>query len=142
MAEKRYPQKNENFKFQYAVKVVCTANIPGTSQTSAAVLPGNYQTAVNIHNPNQEPVTLRKKIAVPGQVTEFIDGALAPDEVSQVTCREMVQNFGITFIHGVEGYLVIEGTHSLDVAAVYTASKQGEQVESIDVEYVPERKVR
>lgn len=67
------------FPFQYAAKLVCTANIPGTSQTTTSFLPGSYQTAVNIHNPNND----------------------------------------------------------LDVVAVYTAG--GNEVTSIDVEYIRER---
>ncbi len=104
-------------------------------------MPGNYQTAVNIHNPNKDTIKFRKKIAVPGHITNFLVGKLKPDEVSRVTCREMSQDFGIGFIHGVEGYLIIESTHSLDVTAIYTAGKKGGEVESIDVEYVPERKL-
>ena len=129
------------FKFQYAAKVVCTSDIPGTSQTSAAVLPGIYETAVNIHNPNDDTIKFRKKIAVQGQITDFMFGELGPDEVTRVTCREMVQDFGVTFIHGVEGYLIIESTQSLDVTAVYTAGKRGGEVEGIDVEHVPERRI-
>ena len=50
------------YRYQYAVKFLCTANIPGTSQTSTAVLPGAYQTAVNVHNPNPRVARLRKKL--------------------------------------------------------------------------------
>jgi hypothetical protein len=59
-----------------------------------------------------------------------------------VDCRDITQDFGLTFIHGAEGFLVIESTDSLDVVAVYTAGKRGGEVESIDVEQVPERKIR
>ena len=129
------------FRFQYAVKFLCTANIPGTSQTSTAVLPGVYQTAVNIHNPNPQVARLRKKLAVrSGQISPFVEGALKPDEATSVDCSQ-VQNFGIPFIHGFEGFLVIESTLSLDVVAVYTAGPRGGEVASIDVEHVPERKL-
>lgn len=139
MANSKSGKKDERFQFQYAAKVICTSDIPGTSQTSASVLPGNYETAVNIHNPHHKPVRYRKKVAVPGRVTDYLFDDLPPDGVSRVVCREMVQDFGITFIHGVEGYLVIESTHSLDVTAVYTAGKTGGGVESIDVKAVTER---
>ena len=60
------------FNFQYAAKIVCTANIPGTSQTSSSVLPGRYSTAVNIHNPHYKPIRLRRKVAVSsGKVLKF-----------------------------------------------------------------------
>ena len=127
------------YRYQYAVKFLCTANIPGTTQTSSAVLPGVYQTAVNIHNPNARPVKLRKKLAVrSGEISPFVDGGLKPDEATCVDCSQ-VRNFGIPFVHGFEGFLVIESTLSLDVVAVYTAGGRGTEVTSIDVEHVPER---
>ncbi|MDX1983261.1 MAG: hypothetical protein SFV51_23525 [Bryobacteraceae bacterium] len=128
------------FKFQYATKIICTSHIPGTSQTSDAVLPGVYQTAVNIHNPGRRAVKIRKKIAVPGIVSDFFGEELGADGATRFTCRQ-IQDFGITFIHGAEGFLVIESTGSLDVVAVYTASPRGGEVSSIDVEHVPERKL-
>jgi hypothetical protein len=129
------------YRYQYAVKFMCTANIPGTSQTTTAVLPGAYQTAVNIHNPNPQVARLRKKLAVStGQISRFVDGQLKPDEATSIDCSQ-VQNFGITFIHGFEGFLVIESTLSLDVVAVYTAGARGGDVSSIDVEHVSERRL-
>ena len=129
------------YRYQYAVKFLCTANIPGTSQTTTAVLPGVYQTAVNIHNPNPQVARFRKKLAVrSGQISAFVDGQLKPDEATSVDCSQ-VPDFGITFIHGFEGFLVIESTLSLDVVAVYTAGPRGGEVASIDVEHVPERRL-
>jgi len=129
------------YRYQYAVKFLCTANIPGTSQTSTAVLPGVYQTAVNIHNPNPQVVRLRKKLAMrSGQISPFLDGQLKPDEATSVDCSQ-VQSFGTAFIHGFEGFLVIESTLSLDLVAVYTAGPKGGEVSSIDVEHVPERRL-
>lgn len=130
------------FRFQYAAKVICTANIPGTSQTSSSVLPGAYQTVVNIHNPNRQTAHLRKKIAVPGpgQVSKFLSEQLPPDEVTKFDCAQ-VGGFGMHFIHGAEGFLVIESTHSLDVVAIYTAGKHGGEVEGIAVTSVSERRL-
>ena len=128
------------YPFQYAVKFICTANIPGTSQTSAAVLPGVYQTAVNIHNPQSIRVKLRKKIASGLGISKYFDAILGPDAVQHVNCSQ-INDFGIRFIHGFEGFLVIESTHSLDVVAVYTAGATGGQVTSIDVEQIRERKL-
>lgn len=129
------------FRYQYASKIVCTANIPGTSQTSEAVLPGVYQTSVNIHNPNDDTARIRMKIAFPSQVSKFVGSGLKPDEVARVNCGDINDRFGIVFIHGFEGFLVIESTLSLDVVAVYTAGPTGGHVSSIDVERVEERKL-
>lgn len=139
MAKSTRPSRTA-YKFQYAVKFICTSNIPGTSQTTDAFLPGNYQTAVTIHNPQTIKVKMRKKIASPLGISKYFDDVLEPDGVKRITCAQ-IQDFGITFIHGFEGFLVIESTHSLDVTAVYTAGGRGEQVSSIDVEQIKERKI-
>lgn len=126
-------------RFQYAAKFLCTANIPGTSQTTTSLLPGSYQTAVNLHNPNKETASLRMKIAVSGgPISKFKKSKLSPDEAAKVDCSA-IGNFGIHAIHGVEGFLVIESDLSLDVIAVYTAGKG--EVQSIDVERVRERQI-
>lgn len=130
------------FPFQYAAKVLCTSNIPGTSQTTGSLLPGNYQTVVNIHNPSTKTVRLRKKIATPLGISKFFPASLKDDEATSVNCQTISQGFGLHFIHGVEGFLVIESTESLDVIAVYTAGQGGQGVTSIDVEPVQERKLR
>lgn len=137
------------FAFQYAVKFICTSNIPGTSQTTTSLLPGSYATVVNIHNPNSQAAGFRMKLAVststeidPPLISSFIKDKLKPDQATKVDCSR-IREFGLHLIHGFEGFLVIESTLSLDVVAVYTAAKNGgDGVESMDVEYIPERKLR
>ena len=129
------------YRFQYAAKFLCTANIPGTSQTTSALLPGAYQTAVNIHNPQRRTVELRKKLAAAsGEISGFINQKLEPDAATRVDCGG-IPDFGLHLIHGFEGFLIIESTHNLDVVAVYTAGARGAEVASIDVEHVPERRI-
>jgi hypothetical protein len=129
------------YRFQYAAKFLCTANIPGTSQTTTALLPGVYQTAVNIHNPNRQTAYIRKKLAVAsGQISKFVEQKLESDAATRVDC-ESIRDFDIHLIHGFEGFLVVESTASLDVVAVYTAGPRGGEVASIDVEQVPERRL-
>ena len=128
------------YRFQYAVIFICTANIPGTSQTTDAFLPGVYQTAVNIHNPQTKKIKMRKKIASPIGISKYFNGGLDPDAVERITCAQ-VKDFGLTFIHGFEGFVVIESTDSLDVVALYTAGARQQEVSSLDVEYAQERKI-
>ena len=130
---------SQRFRFQYAVKFICTSNIPGTSQTSSSFLPGSYQTAVNIHNPNRDEVRFRMKLASSIGISEFIADSLKPDGVTIVNCGR-IRDFNLHLIHGFEGFLVIESLASLDVVAVYTAGEKS--VASIDVEYVRERTLR
>ena len=129
------------YRFQYAVKFICTANVPGTSQTTDAFVPGAYQTAVNIHNPQNRLVKMRKKIASPIEISKYFSFSLKPDAVDRITCSQL-SDFGVHLIHGFEGFLVIESTHSIDVVAVYTAggTHQG-QVTSMDVEQIKERQL-
>jgi hypothetical protein len=138
------------YRYQYAAKVLCTANLPGTSQSTPSVLPGVYQTAINVHNPHEKAVTLRKKLAVavppggqkPGPVSRFSKESLEPDQAISISCNEVARDFGITFVHGAEGFLVIESTDRLDVVAVYTAGKRGGEVESIAVEQIIGHEIR
>jgi hypothetical protein len=137
------------FPFQYAVKFICTSNIPDTSQTTTSLLPGSYATVVNIHNPNSKPARFRMKLAVststeidPPLISNFINETLKPDQATKVDCSR-IGEFKLRLIHGFEGFLVIESTLSLDVVAVYTAANKGSGgVETMDVEYIPERKIR
>ncbi len=140
MAKALKPQRSP-YRFQYAVKFICTANIPGTSQTTDAFVPGSYQTAVNIHNPQNILIKLRKKIASPIEISKYFGFSMKPDAVERITCAQL-GDFDVHLIHGFEGFLVIESTHSIDVVAVYTAGgTHQEQVTTMDVEQVKERKL-
>src|ERR1044071_8992865 len=100
-----------SFLFQYAVKFICTSNIPGTSQTTSSFLPGSYQTAVNIHNPNKGEVRFRMKLASGAGISEFIVDSLKPDGATHVDCAS-IPNFKLQLIHGFEGFLIIESLAS------------------------------
>ncbi len=129
--------RNATFCFQYAAKFICTSNIPGTSQTTDALLPGNYKTAVNIHNPHEHKFKIRMKMASPAAISNWIEDGIGPDGVLRITCTTL-DKFEVRPIHGFEGFFVIESPCSLDVSAVYTAGNK-ESVVSIDVETVKER---
>ena len=110
MAEQTSPPR-ERFKarFEYAVKFLCTANIPGTSQGSSSVLPGTYQTAVNLHNPSKETARLRMKLALgPNVVTEFLLETIEPDALLRIDCGKLRSDFRDPPIHGMEGFLIIQ----------------------------------
>jgi hypothetical protein len=59
----------------------------------------------------------------------------------RVDCERIARAYGMRFIHGAEGFLVVESAHSLDVTAVYTAGPVAEGVHSIDVEQIRERQL-
>jgi hypothetical protein len=77
----------------------------------------------------------------PPQISSFIKEKLRPDQATKVDCSR-IGEFGLHLIHGFEGFLVIESSLSLDVVAVYTAAKNGGAgVDTMDVQYVRERKL-
>ncbi len=129
--------EDRRFKFQYAAKIVCVCD---PQPAIPRIIPGQYATSVNIHNPSDREATLRKKLAltfpaperphgrqVPGRVSDFLNDRLGPDEALQVDCAEMPRDFFLGGGFGgsadppyIEGFLVIESTRSLDVIAVYS----------------------
>ena len=66
------------YRYQYAVKFLCTSNIPGTSQTTTSLLPGAYATVVNIHNPNSKPTGYRMKLAAATSTETCASRSCAP----------------------------------------------------------------
>jgi hypothetical protein len=123
--EETTAEENAQYRFQYAVRFLCLSNVPGTSQTTHSVLPSRVQ--------------LRQRIAAFSKVSRFIERHLEPGRNTDVTCNNIVRDFGIAFVQGAEGFLVIESTHSLDVTAIYTAGEVGEELESMTVVEVQER---
>jgi hypothetical protein len=130
--------KQSDAVYQYAVKVVC-----GKSD-GRVVAPGQYFTAINIHNPTSGAVSFRKKFVAafpdekPGIVTPFYGARLGADEAVEIDCPEIfgrLPNVG-DFI---KGFVVIESEVDLDVVAVYTAGPG--EVATMDVERVTARRV-
>jgi subtilase family serine protease len=126
--------------FQYAVKFVC-----GKSN-GEVVAPGEYWTAINVHNPTSTDVKFRKKIAIglpserPGPVSKFFDAILGPDEALEIDRKDIFKHAD-TNLDFIKGFVVIESDVELDVVAVYTAAGREQQVETIHTERVPPRKI-
>src|SRR5262245_50527276 len=128
-----------NLIFQYAVKVVL-----GKSE-GEVVAPGEYWTAVNVHNPTSTTVKFQKKIAIglpseqPGPVSPFFDAKLGTDEALEIDRRDIFQHAGSERF--LKGFVVIESPMELDVVAVYTAAGREGFVETLHTERVPPRRV-
>lgn len=141
----------DDLRFQYAAKFVCGLN----PTPVVRILPGQYATAVNIHNPGYEPVVLRERVALTfppaqqeaGPVSETIEVKLGPNQALEVDCGEIPSQFfppELTLPPYIQGFLVIESSESLDVTAIYTAAPAnpaGTAVQTVDVEQVPERRL-
>jgi uncharacterized repeat protein (TIGR01451 family) len=138
-------------KYEYSAKLVCGKQ---KNSDDLRLARGLYATAINIHNPNDEPVHFFKKLALtyppeeqkPGSVIPIAVDTLEYDEALAVDCLDIQQeafdgNFPEPYV---KGFVVIQSPRSLDVTAVYTTAsldKRGKATEhsSIDVEQIRER---
>jgi hypothetical protein len=128
-----------NLIFQYAVKVVL-----GKSE-GEVVAPGDYWTAINVHNPTYTTVKFRKKVAIglpkeqPGPVSRFFEAKLGPDEALEIDRRDIFHH--VDADRFLKGFVVIESPVELDVVAVYTAAGREGFVETLHLERVAPRRL-
>ncbi|HEX8597398.1 MAG TPA: CARDB domain-containing protein [Chloroflexia bacterium] len=104
--------------------------------------PGEYWTAINVHNPSDDAVRFRKRIAVAlpnekaGPVTGFFQARLGPGEALEIDRGDIVEHMGgeDRFL---KGFVVIECKVELNVVAVYTAAGATGMIETLHIERVP-----
>jgi hypothetical protein len=140
------PAAAQDQYFEYAVKIVCGSP---PRERAAAVAPGTYFTAINIHNPNPDPIDtvfFGKKFALtaakeqPGPVSSFSVNVLISDRALEIDCSDM---FARTKVKGfAKGFAVIQSPAVLDVVAVYTAAGAADRIETLYLERVPPRMVK
>lgn len=113
-------------EFQYAVKVVCGEAV-SLDNVPTPVAPGQYCTAINIHNPGIcRDAHFRWKVAVanpgrPGTVTAYSRPlTLRPDEALEIDCPQVLRAVSQPPPTFVKGFAVIASDEELDVVAVYT----------------------
>jgi hypothetical protein len=140
--------REEPLAFEYAAKLVCGLQ---RDPEGMRLVRGFYGTAVNIHNPSDEPVAFRKKLALtfppekqkPGKIIPIARDRLGSDEALEVDCEDVLEEafdgqFPTPYI---KGFVVVQSAGPLDVTAVYTTAgldKEGQvtSVTSIDVERI------
>jgi hypothetical protein len=137
-------------RFQYAAKVLCGELPERGPGLAPALAPGIYRTEVNVHNPSDREVTLRKSLAVvgpPGEQTPgelYSDGdphILGPGHALAVDCQRLGKLLRPPPPYFV-GFLIIDSTDSVDVTAVYTTAGFRElTAPGIAVEQIKERKI-
>ncbi len=148
------PKEPASLEFSYAAKMICGRQKDPEDRRLA---PGFYATSVNIHNPNNQPVTFLKRLALtfppgrqrPGEVLTITEDTLGPHEALQVDCADLEERLfsGSLPAPYIEGFLIIQSPASLGVTAVYTTAPIDEAgnvqgVSSIHVEPVGERRTR
>lgn len=128
--------------FEYVAKVIC-GEMP---EQGGPLAVGRYVTEVNVYNPQEHPVGLRKTLVLTfppgdqqeGEIPLQEEHPLAPGRAIGVDCRYLGRKVppGPFFI----GFLVIESTESVDVTAVYTTEGLRElTAPGIAVEQIKER---
>jgi len=130
----------------YSVKFLCGDFPPapqGTQRIEGPVKPGNYQTAINIHNPNFKPVPFVKKAVlmfadvptfqqgfeIPRPPGQLVLATLEPDWGMEIDCADIRQVLLTGFVPPppsnafIKGWVVIEtpGKRTLDIVTAYTA---------------------
>ncbi|MEM7120152.1 MAG: CARDB domain-containing protein [Pseudomonadota bacterium] len=117
---------------EYSAKFICGIQ---DDPDEFRLTPGRYATIVNIRNPNREPVTFKKMLAlayppeeqVSGEMYEISLDTLRYGEALKVDCEDVRKNlFDGKFPEPyIEGFLVVHSPESLDVASVYTTATVG-----------------
>jgi hypothetical protein len=143
----------------YSVKFICgdqPANPNLHLPSEPPVKPGNYATAVNIHNFHQSQKAIILKRAVianpenqpPGQISPFRQVALGPGQAFEIDCADIVTLFGslpAPLPPFIKGFVELRGQPpnpfpTLSVTAVYTAqaaTAASTQGGPVSVEVVP-----
>ncbi len=127
--------------FLYAAKFVC-----GKSGDQGIVAPGQYFTAINVHNASPlTAVRYIKRFAIalpeerPGKISEFTPGTLGPDEAMGIDCNNIYKHTLTPPGSFLEGYALIYSLSELDVVSIYTTSPR--EVQTFDIERVPVRRL-
>jgi hypothetical protein len=123
----------------YAAKFVCGRT------DNRIVAPGEYFTAINVHNPS--PTTRAvylKRFAIalpeerPGKISEIVSGFLGPDEAMGIDCQNIYKHTGTSPGQFLEGYALLYSLSELDVVTINTAGHS--EVETLHTERVPVRR--
>jgi serine protease len=138
-------------RFEYSAKLVCGLQ---KDPASMRLTRGYYATAINVHNPQDNAIGFKKKIALsvppgdqrPGKILPTLEDKLGPDEALSIDCDDLAKRYfdGQLPASFIEGFVVIRSPESLDVTAVYstaTMSREGLAGDhsGIHVEQVRER---
>ena len=139
-----------NFAVQYMVKFVCGFVPPPDTGEPPPVKPGDYATAINIHNYTYQNVRIQKRVALhmregtaPPPIPRSQWATMYKLRVLEIDCVDIWNLSQLPFGTFVKGMVHIGTPFEVPVAAVYTVLQDvdGDHVpevggQSIDVEYV------
>jgi hypothetical protein len=125
-------------RYVYSAKFVCGRIQPTTGRNSFAteppVKPGNYATAINVHNLRDRPVSFDVRAAVAGievvddpprPVSGEVTRELGPNRAVEIDCPDIATDLFDGSVQGgfVKGFVRVESTERLEVVAVYTQER-------------------
>ncbi len=145
-------QPAEQRAVQYSIKFVCGWLPPVPPQDDQFLKPGDYATAINIHNPNTSGVVRgAKRVALhyrmgttpPPVITNFAF-TVANRRVLEIDCQDIWFMAGVPSGTFLKGMVHVGLDEELPIAAVYTSQTHNNDLtgpdpgagHSIDVEYV------
>ena len=114
------------------MKFICGQQLPDPQSFEPPVKPGNYATAVNVHNyHNSQQVPIRKKAVIalpedqpPGQISQFVGLVLKPDQALEIDCEDIARlltTAGTKLPPFIKGFVEVLSPQPLSVTGVYTA---------------------
>lgn len=113
---------------QYSAPYICGWLPPVPPQDDRHAKPGDYATAINVHNPLDGPVFGSFRIALwgpPGAPAPprfpFVNFGIARDRVVQIDCTEIWARLNLPSGTFVKGAIHIGLSTQLPVAAIYTS---------------------
>ncbi len=143
--------KTRRTVFYYSVKFVIGKVETAETPSQTPVAPGEYFTAINVHNSTHGPIDLIQKqfaIALPsekaGSVIDWItvEPDLKKDEAMEIDTADIRSHTGtVTQTNLLKGFVVIRSNVELDVVVVYTAAGRDRYVATIHTERVAPRKL-
>jgi hypothetical protein len=115
--------------YVYSVKYVCGLQIIASTQfrppAEPPVKPGNYATAINIHNYHTKETSIATKAVVAGgQIGKLAGRGMLPNQALNLSCAQIVAMIPPTTAPlpmFIEGFVEIVSPVQLSVAAVYTS---------------------
>jgi len=130
---------------QYVIKFICGELNPyhygdeGQTYNNISLAPGEYYTEINVHNPNPNPIQIKKKFAadsydppipeVHGPVSSPIPLDLEVDDAVEISCQDVREELNAPFPRPpfIKGFVVVYSRYKLDITAMYTVCAPGAQ---------------
>ena len=130
--------------FRYAAKFACgLLDIP--HNPNELLISGRYFTTINVHNPQEVPVSIRKRFSFGlgfervGPLSDGFSTELGPARTLDIQCADIMNHSRNPTAN--TGFALIESPVELDVVSLYSAGPSTGQVSTLHSERVPARQI-